>query len=116
MAVNGWAMNKVLVKDHPVLEWPGDGNPGGPADDSPVSTTPDAETGLSELAANLDRMARKAERTDAADWHRSATLRGAPDEEVAAPWFPYHVVHEGSHHLRGVHQVLRAVRSGAGRG
>jgi hypothetical protein len=111
VAVNGWAMAEALTKDHPVLEWPGGGDPTGPATDDPVSTTPDAESGLTELTANLERVAAKAERTDPGDWHRAATLRGGRDEEVDALWFLHHVVHEGSHHLRDVHHVLQQVRS-----
>jgi hypothetical protein len=115
VAVNAWAMNEALVKDHPVLEWPGGGDPGGPADDHPISTTPDAETGLGELTANLERAVAKAERTDAGDWRRGVTLTGGRDEEVDALWFLHHLVHEGVHHLRDVQHVLQQVRAGAGR-
>jgi len=115
VAVNAWAMNEALVKDHPSLEWPGGGDPSGPADDNPISTTPDAATGLDELTANLERVAAKAESTDPGDWHRPATLTGGRSEEVDALWFLHHCVHEGAHHLRDVQQVLQQVRAGAGR-
>jgi uncharacterized damage-inducible protein DinB len=115
IAVNAWAMNETLVKDHPVLEWPGSGDPSAPADDDPISTTPDAATGLAELTANTERVVAKAERTDAGDWHRGATLRGGRDEEVDALWFLHHVVHEGVHHLRDVQRGLQQVRAGTGR-
>jgi hypothetical protein len=109
VAVNGWAMAEALTKDHPVLEWPGGGDPSGPADDNPVSTTPDAETGLRELTENVERVAARAEGTDAGDWRRQATLHGGRDEEVDALWFLHHAVHEGSHHLRDVKNVIAAV-------
>jgi hypothetical protein len=110
IAVNGWGLAKTVIEDHPVLEWPGDGDVDKPADDNPVSTTPDAETGLSELSANVERVADKASRTDAGDWRRPATLRGSRDEEVDALWFLHHCVHEGVHHLRDVQRVLQQVR------
>jgi hypothetical protein len=110
VAVNGWAMAEALTKDHPVLEWPAGEEPATP-DAMPVSTTPDAETGLGELTANLERVAARAARTDAGDWRRGATVRGGRDEEVDALWFLHHVVHEGSHHLRDVHGVLQRVRA-----
>lgn len=104
IAVNGWAMAKSLTEDHPVLEWPG-----GDEAEIPASVAPDIATALDELAANCERVAAKAERTDAGDWHRKATLRGGRDEEVDALWFLRHCVHEGSHHLRDVQQVLQTV-------
>jgi hypothetical protein len=110
IAVNAWAMNETLTKDHPVLEWPGGGDESAPATDDPISTTPDAETGLGELAANCERVAAKAEHTDAGAWRRPATLRGGRNEEVDALWFLHHCVHEGSHHLRDVNDVLQRVR------
>jgi hypothetical protein len=55
-------------------------------------------------------VAAKAEHTDAGDWRRTAVLRGGRDEEVDALWFLHHCVHEGSHHLRDVHDVLQRVR------
>lgn len=107
IAVNGWAMSEALTKDAPVLEWPDQQeDPTG----EPVSTTPDADTGLAELAASCERVAAKADRTDAGDWHRPATLRGGRDEDVDALWFLHHCVHEGAHHLRDVHDVLQRVR------
>lgn len=111
IAVNAWAMAETLTKEQPVLEWPGDGDPSGPATDDPISTTPDARTGLGELAANCERVAAKADRSDAGDWRRSATLRGGRDEEVDALWFLHHCVHEGVHHLRDVQRGLQQVRS-----
>lgn len=106
IAVNGWAMNRALTEDNPVLEWP-DGEGEG---QMPVSEAPDAPTALDELAANCERVAAKAQRTDAGAWRRPATLRGGRDEVVDALWFLHHAVHEGSHHLRDVHDVLRRVR------
>ena len=111
IAVNAWAMTETLTKDRPVLEWPGGGDPSGPATDDPISTTPDAPTGLGELAASCERVAAKAERTDPGDWRRAATLRGGRDEEVDALWFLHHCVHEGVHHLRDVQRGLQQVRS-----
>lgn len=110
IAVNAWAMAETLSKDHPVLEWPGGGDPSAPATDDPISTTPDAETGLRELGDNVERAAAKAEHTDAGDWRRPATLRGGRDEEVDALWFLHHCVHEGVHHLRDLEKVLASVR------
>jgi len=110
IAVNAWAMNEALVKDHPVLDWPGGGDPSAPADDDPISTTPDADTGLAELKANCDRVADKAQHVDAGDWRRGATLRGGRDEEVDALWLLHHCVHEGVHHLRDVQRGLQQVR------
>lgn len=104
IAINGWAMAETLTKDHPVLEWPG-----GEDADIPASTAPDVDTALAELAANCERVAGKAERTDPGDWKRSAILRGGRDEEVDTLWFLHHCVHEGSHHLRDVEQVLTDV-------
>ena len=107
IAVNGWAMSEALTKDAPVLEWPEQQeDPTG----EPISTTPDAETGLAELAASCERVAAKAEHVDAGDWRRPVTLRGGRDEQVDALWFLHHCVHEGSHHLRDVHDVLQRVR------
>lgn len=105
IAVNGWAMAKALTEDHPVLEWPG-------GDDAaiPASDAPDAPTALDELSANCERVAARAERTDAGDWHRPVTVRGGRDEELDAIWFLHHAVHEGSHHLRDVQDVLQRVR------
>lgn len=105
IAVNGWAMAKVLTEDHPVLEWPG-------GDDAavPVSEAPDAKTALDVLAANAERVAARAERTDAGDWRRPVTVRGGRDEELDALWFLHHAVHEGYHHLRDVERVLQSVR------
>jgi hypothetical protein len=64
---------------------------------------------LDELAANADRIAARAERSDAGDWRRPATIPG-DDGAVDALWFLHHGVHEGSHHLRDVARVLQSVR------
>jgi hypothetical protein len=104
IAINGWAMDRVLKEAHPVLEWPG-----GEEADIPASSAPDAAAALDELSASCERVAARAERTDAGDWRRPATLRGGRDEEVDALWFLHHCVHEGSHHLKDVQRVLQQV-------
>jgi hypothetical protein len=106
LAVNGWALDRTLTEDHPVFEWP----------DAEVRNTTaagyddlDVTAVLDELGTNATRIADRADRTDAADWRRPASI---PHEhgEVDALWFLHHAVHEGSHHLRDVQRVLEAVR------
>jgi hypothetical protein len=109
IAVNGWAMNRALTEDHPVLEWPG-----GDDVDIPASEAPDAAAALDGLTESCERTAAKAEHVDADAWRRPVTLRGGRDEEVDALWFLHHAVHEGSHHLRDVQRVLQAVRGRSG--
>lgn len=107
LAVNGWAMDRTLTEDHPVFEWP---------DHEIRNTTAegyaalDPTTVLAELGENAERIASKADRTDAGDWRRPATLPAADGGEVDALWFLHHAVHEGSHHLRDVQRVLEQVR------
>lgn len=104
VAVNGWAMAKALTEDHPALEWPD----GGGEEIVSSYATLDPIAVLDELAANCERVADRADRTDAGDWRRPATLRGARDEDVDALWFLHHSVHEGSHHLKDAQRSLQA--------
>lgn len=105
-AMHGWALNRTLTEDHPVFEWPD-----GVTEESVASgyDTLDLQTVLDELAANAERVAARAERADAGDWRRPATLPGP--EEVDALWFVHHCVHEGSHHLKDAVRVLAEVRA-----
>lgn len=105
IAANGWLLARTVTEDHPVIDWP---------DDETLTTRPPGEvsdpaTMLDELAANCERVASRAERTDAGDWRRPATIRGAPEESVDALWFLRHCVHEGAHHLRDVKRVIETV-------
>lgn len=106
IAANGWVMAKALVEDRPTLDWP---------DDEVLATRAPSEAtdmtaAVDELAANAERLAARAERTDAGDWRRVASVRGGMDGEVDALWLLRHAVHEGTHHLKDVERVLRAVR------
>ena len=104
LAVNGWAMAKTLTDDNAVLEWPD----GGADEVAAGYATLEPAAVLDELAANCERVADRADRTDAGDWRRPATLRGARDEVVDALWFLHHCVHEGSHHLKDAQRSLQA--------
>ena len=104
-ALHGWGMYRTLTEDHAVFDWPD-----GVTEESIAAgyAALDPATVVDELSANAERVAARAERTDAGDWRRPATLPG--DEKVDALWFLHHCVHEGSHHLRDVHHVLQQVR------
>ncbi len=110
IAVNGWAMNRTLTEDHPVFEWPDHEQRNTAADGYGAL---DVRAVLDELAASCERVADRADRTDAGDWRRPATLPDGDGGEVDALWFLHHSVHEGSHHLRDAHDVLQRVRGGA---
>lgn len=108
IAANGWLLARTVTEDHPVIDWPDDDT----IANRPPSEVSDPATMLDELAANCERVAARAERTDACDWRRPATIRGAPEESVDALWFLHHCVHEGSHHLRDVKQVIEQALAG----
>ncbi|HVM54120.1 MAG TPA: DinB family protein [Acidimicrobiales bacterium] len=113
-AVHGLGMGRTLTENHPTFE-----RPAGMTEESLAEGYGGLDVGatLDELAANLGRVADRADRTDAGDWVRPATIR-EPDgneEEVDARWFLHHIVHEASHHLRDVHRVLQQVRGRPGR-
>jgi hypothetical protein len=107
IAVNGWAMGRTLDEDHPVFEWPGE-DVREKAAAGYSSLAPEAV--VDELAANAGRAAERAERVDAGDWRRTASIPDAHGD-VDALWFLHHAVHEGTHHLRDVERVLRDVRA-----
>ena len=105
IGANGWLLARTVTEDQPVIDWPGDDT----IATRPPSEVTDPATMLDELSANCERVASRAERTDAGDWRRPATLRGGRDQVVDALWFLHHCVHEGSHHLRDVKQVIATV-------
>ena len=107
VAFNGWAMDRALTEDNPVFEWP-DGELRHEVARAYADLEPAAV--LDELAANCERTAVKAEKVDAGDWRRPATLPDRDGGEVDAIWFLHHSVHEASHHLRDVQRVLETVR------
>lgn len=107
-AIHGSGMHRALTEDHPVFEWPE-----GVTEESVAAgyAALDPATVLDELSANAERVAARAERTDAGDWRRPATLPSSDGGDVDALWFLHHCVHEGSHHLRDVKKGLEGVLS-----
>lgn len=106
IAANSWVMDRALVEDRPAIEWPGDDVL---ATRAPSEAT-DIVVAVDDLAANAERLAARAERTDAGDWRRVVVVRGGMEGDVDALWLLRHAVHEGVHHLKDVERVLRAVR------
>jgi hypothetical protein len=106
IAANGWLMARALTEDDATVDWPTDDQ----LESRPPSIAPDTATAVDELAANSERVAARAERTDAGDWRRTIRLQGGMDELVDALWLLRHCVHEGVHHLRDVQRVLADVR------
>ena len=105
IALVGWGMEAVLKDD-------GQTFPGVEPDplgaDHGYNALDPAKV-LDELEANAERIAALADGARPGAWEHSATLGG---EERSAQWFPTHIVHDATHHLRDVERGLKALRTG----
>jgi hypothetical protein len=96
----GWGMDQALETD-------GQSFPG--IEEDPLGADHgynalDPETVLSELEAEADAVAARAEAARPGAWSHKAKLS---DETLSAEWFPKHIVHDATHHLRDVERGLR---------
>jgi len=102
----GWSLNEVLKNDNPVI---------------PVPSTEDLDKVSADyarldpgevadqLAANVERMAAKAEAAPPDAWARTGDFGG---DTISALDIVRKVLHEGNHHLLDIGRGLRAVRKG----
>lgn len=98
----GWGMDQVLKTDG--LSLPGvEPDPLG-ADHGYNALDP--EIVLNELEAEANAVAARAEAARPGAWSHRARLEG---ESLSAEWFPKHIVHDATHHLRDVDRGLEAL-------
>jgi hypothetical protein len=100
----GWGLNEVFKHDDPVIPVPSSAELDAvTADYSSLGPVEVAD----QLAANVERMAAKADAAPTEAWDRSGDFGG---DKITARDILRKVIHEGNHHLLDIGRGLRAVR------
>lgn len=101
IAVIWWGVDRFLKGDEPAFEGV---EPDEPGADHGYNALDPADV-LSQLAANAEGMADRAERTLSEHWKRRGTVGETPTD---TGWMLGHAVHDATHHIRDVERGLGA--------